>query len=744
MPTPPEQSGARLERHLAACAMLASLALWAAVALPHWCGLIYTADDLGAFHLPLRAWYAEQLAAGEPFDWLPHLFGGFYITGEGQLGAYHPAHLLLYAWLDPFRATALESLFVYPALWCGAYCLLRRHRLRRDAAACGALFTAFSSFTLLRFMHVNALAVVAHLPWLLLAIDVRLAVTTRRTAAHAELAIVLLTASQLLLGYPQYVWISLLAEGAYALGVLKKYNANAIDLVCIAIAKCAAALVASVQLMPTWSMLSESTRAAADAGLAAYGSLHPANLLQLFAPYLFAERVWGQNTHELGIYAGSVALLLVVWLLAECPRVVEGRWLAIAGGLLFAGGLLLALGAYGGLHRWTTWLPIVGKFRFPARYWLLAQLGIAVIAAIGFAGLVQNVQRQWERTVPRGIVAVWVTALASITIAGLGPLVFPSERLAAAPHIVAGPLLFCIAATLITAAARGHAAALVGLVVFAAIDIGIYGLSYTVYPHVERHDRYLARVELPPDWGGGRVAMDLTATVGSGLYTGNQILLCGGSRVDGYAGLLPRRQLDYRTPAALSAAGVQWVHRRAAAQLADEQLLSEKVGDSRWFQLGDAAPRAHLVTTATPSVNPQQDLVALDLNSEALVERPLSLPQSLAGIATLLCDRPGNVQLHTLAPTRQLLVTTECFHDGWQVAIDGQASDALRVNGDFLGCVVPAGPHTIAFRFDPRSREWGAAISCGGLALTLATFLVRSRHELQVASANRSAESATN
>ena len=50
----------------------------------------------------VRAFFAEQLARGEPFDWMPQLYSGFYLTGEGQGGTYHPWHLLLYRCL-PLR-----------------------------------------------------------------------------------------------------------------------------------------------------------------------------------------------------------------------------------------------------------------------------------------------------------------------------------------------------------------------------------------------------------------------------------------------------------------------------------------------------------------------------------------------------------------------------------------------------------------------------------------------------------------
>ncbi|MGW8256592.1 MAG: hypothetical protein ACWGMZ_03805, partial [Thermoguttaceae bacterium] len=88
------------QRSLIAWTLLAGLLLFAAMAAPFFVGRIYARDDLGAFHVPIRAFYAQQLAEGHAFDWMPQLFSGFYLTGEGQAGTYHPLHLLLYSFLS--------------------------------------------------------------------------------------------------------------------------------------------------------------------------------------------------------------------------------------------------------------------------------------------------------------------------------------------------------------------------------------------------------------------------------------------------------------------------------------------------------------------------------------------------------------------------------------------------------------------------------------------------------------------
>ena len=42
-----------------------------------------------------------------------------------------------------------------------------------------------------------------------------------------------------------------------------------------------------------------------------------------------------------------------------------------------------------------------------------------------------------------------------------------------------------------------------------------------------------------------------------------------------------------------------------------------------------------------------------------------------------------------------------------------------RVNGDFIGCVVPAGDHDVALEFRPMHLDVGKAISLSGLVLVV-------------------------
>src|SRR4030095_422712 len=118
-------------------------------------GQVYIKDDLGMFHLPLRLFYAQSLAEGNNFTWFPNIFNGFYLHGEGQVGMYHPLHLILYSALPLALAFNLEVLLGYPFMLSGTFGLLSRWGIRRDAAMFGALCFTFSGFNLLHHIHPN-------------------------------------------------------------------------------------------------------------------------------------------------------------------------------------------------------------------------------------------------------------------------------------------------------------------------------------------------------------------------------------------------------------------------------------------------------------------------------------------------------------------------------------------------------------------------------------------------------------
>lgn len=712
----------RLQRRMLAWTTLAAVAVLLAMTRSLWTGRLHTHDDLGAFHLPLRVFYSQQLARGEPFDWLPNWFGGFYASGEGQLGAYHPLHWLLYRFLPLPAAYESELLLSYPLMLAGAYLLLRRRLGRRDAAMLGSLIFIFSSFNLLHFVHTNAIAVVAHIPWLLWAIDIVICDEDRRKRSAARAAIALLTGSQLLLGYPQYVWLSLLAEGSWTAFLLVQSRRpsqnsmrSALAIVLgLVMAKALGAMLGAVQLLPTYDVLANSARRTTDPNFANTFFLHPLNLVQLLSPYFFTDRVLVQNTHEFGLYIGAVPVMLIAWLRCRHRELGSLRALAVWTTIFAGVAMLLAFGPAGQLYRLQRLLPIVGGFRCPCRYIVLWELAASVLASIGFVLLLRAhapvQQPSWRELRP-----LWLVVAVSVVIAAIGlALRHRQPLIASSRDLLTGPVLMAVAALLVTQAARGRRAALVGLVLFTALDLGWYGLSYAIWKHTHPLDEYIRIAAATPP-------ADAEAAKQYRLYSvPNTVSLAGWRAINGYAGLEPARRLDYKQVAALQVASVRWA-RRNKVTLRIEGL---RPIDSQWLEVPDPLPRVRLVTRVQASQAPAAELAHIELRSTVLVDEPLDLPHGEPGTAVLIAERPGRMEIRTDCRTRQLLVVSESFHPGWQATVDGRPEPVVGVNADFLGCLVGPGAQQLVLEFRPASLRAGKLVTYVGLALLLVSVAI--------------------
>ena len=106
-----------------------------------------------------------------------------------------------------------------------------------------------------------------------------------------------------------------------------------------------------------------------------------------------------------------------------------------------------------------------------------------------------------------------------------------------------------------------------------------------------------------------------------------------------------------------------------------------------------------------------------------MTEFPLPLSETPPGEARLTAQRPGRLEVAIDAPGRQLLVVSESYHSGWRAAVDGASQPVLRVNGDYLGCVVGPGKQNVLLEFRPESLRRGLLASFAGLGLTVATLV---------------------
>jgi hypothetical protein len=681
------------------------LVLLGVLSTPLWTGRVSVYFDLGVFHLPLRHFYAQCLRAGAPFDWMPSMHAGLFLTGEGEHGPYHPLHLALYRLLPLDTAFAAECFLAYPLMLLGTFVFLRRYAGAAGALLGGLAYT-FSANNVSHAIHPNYVAVVAHLPWLLWLLE-RVALTAGPPSWLASAGVALLTGSQVLLGHPQALSWSLLAEGLYALFLVRAAPRPVRAGMAWTTGKLLGLAVGGVQILATLAFLRNSNRDSFDPFM---GGIPPSRLVQLLVPNVLGIDRPGWRVEP--AYFGAVPLVLLVWWLAarrtgEDRGVVRLTWFAVVLGVLAT---WLALGSEGGLYRLHTRLPLVGQFRAPGRYMNLAGFAAAVLAGLGFGRLSAWVRMR--RPLPgRHLVLPWALALAAVAAAvALHFVIPPDDHRGFDRRFLSGPLTLAAAAGALTLAARGGILGLHALVVLAALDLYHFCLCNPVWgePLWRRTTtlaEWKAATELPPQPGAGRV-LHLHWDPGRLLLHGERLL-------NGYrGGLEPRKRLDYTQLAALQVSGTAWYH-EAPLGLVPVPAGLEAAG-AGWHRVPAPLPRVRLVGRAVASEDPARDLGAIDPATTALTARTLELDDVPAGTAVLAEERQGRLRIDVEAPGRQLLVVAESHDPGWQVRIDGAPAAVERVNGDFLGCVVAPGSHTIELAFRSGVLRLGKTLSLAG------------------------------
>lgn len=699
-------------RLVAFAAIASALIFLAVLAWPLAIGAVWHADDLGTFHLPFRLFQSSCLARGDDPRWCPLVHCGFYLHGEGQLGMDHLWHRLLYSHLNVETAFQLEFWFNYPWLFAGTTVFLRRRVGRLDAALVGALLFTFSGFNLFHYVHVNALSVVAHTPWLLLTTETIFRSPDRRKVALARFAAGGLTASQVLLGYPQYVGFSILIESAFAAWLRASGVGERRRWWDWIAAKLLGIAAGGSQLLPTRQALGDSWRARPPREFSSMNSLHPWNLVQLFAPYAFKFRHFNDETaatlpfHEYVLYAGAIAPGAWAWLWIRRRELGPRTSFALVAAILGAFALVLAFGRHGLVYLWLSRLPPASMFRGPSRFVLIVHFAASCLTAVALADLLDCVRdrRSFEvKTLlpllgPIGISALGVSALA--IVARLDPDGLLAREIVAIKRLCVAPLWIGVGSLLIFVAARGRSWGIVALVAWASADAASYGFDFLL-----KHD--------PPLTLSALIAAEPnppSTPVGLRLKTRSNGLSMRGIRLSGgYVALAPRSVLNEKGRAWNRLAGVGWV-------LAED-------GSNRWEPVADPLPRARLIDRVLVDSHPKDSVERIDLAKSAVVPSDPGLERSSdAGRAVVLKDRPGKIVVATTADSRRLLIVNERFHPGWRAEIGGKSTPIVRTNGDFLGVAVEKGSRVVSLRFDPPSHRDGLILGrIGWTALVLIT-----------------------
>jgi hypothetical protein len=288
-----DQPGSANELSAGASIVLYSLA-FLTLAWPWISGAVTIPWDEKAQSQPSLQFLAKSLANGESPFWTPNVFLGWPQIADPQSLLFSPLHVLL-AWINPNLGFREADVATFAALFCGGLgvILFFRDRGWRSAGALVASIAfAFGGVAASRLQHTNEIFSLAYFPlglWLLCRALDR---SSWRDGAAAGLVTGLMAADR-----DQVAMLSLYVLGSLVItgyaGDVRHLRASAKPLLGVLVV---GSMVAIAPVLLTALLAAASNRPVVAYDMAGTGSLHPALLLTLAVPDLFAASTttyWG-------------------------------------------------------------------------------------------------------------------------------------------------------------------------------------------------------------------------------------------------------------------------------------------------------------------------------------------------------------------------------------------------------------------------------------------------------------------
>jgi hypothetical protein len=656
--------------------------------------------DFRAVHVPLATLIANSFRRGEFPLWDQYTYCGMPIFANIQAALFYPPVLAATAagaiLGDHLLPKLLAISVVLQIAFAGvcAFELIRKLDVRPAAAWIGASVYELGCFFAAQAEHMGAMQGAVWLPLIWLCV-VELRTFKRRWLALLALAL----AMTVLAGLPQVALAAfssaiclaislaiLLPSGA---GLRPAWRTPALTLLAVLWAL----LLSAVQFLPTAELTNNSVAKYRSEWLGTGGGVPPGALLSLIIP-----NYW--NVFDLSKFHGPIDL----------------TFLYLYSSLL---GLALALGAI-------FWKPGPWARMFAALFavFTLAMLGDKT--ALGRAALAAFPVQLRIGIHPEFLFCVFSLSLA--VLAGLGAeRLLPSSRL----QIAAGVVIVCDLIVVSSGRPMNQNST--------KLEPGI------THDSVDGNSEILAQLRQITGHGLPTYRYDTSPGVPF-LWSGSGPVV-GIPTANGCDPLAPERTIEARRAfasgprwgtcfqvenpsslvlnlmnvrALLSVADLDAPGLRLASQSGGYKIYENTAVLERFFFVKHVRPVDTLTQSAaivqSPEFRPSED---------AIVEAPGEKFERPASDSTVrvVSYAPSSIRLRTVGSAPAFLVAAESYYPGWEASIDGIPTRIYPTDAAFRGISVPAGTHTIDFRFVPRTLYRSAAVSVIALAALLACML---------------------
>lgn len=145
----------------------------------------------------------------------------------------------------------------------------------------------------------------------------------------------------------------------------------------------------------------------------------------------------------------------------------------------------------------------------------------------------------------------------------------------------------------------------------------------------------------------------------------------------------------------------------------------------RVYAVEGARPRVWIPEAARPAANWQESLAGLKAAAATVIEGAAAGTRSGGGEVLSVESGPGFARARVRMRGAGFVVHNQRHYPGWSAAVDGRPAPLYYANCLMQAAPVPAGEHTVEFRFDSPSYVVGRAITLMALALLAAAGLLR-------------------
>jgi hypothetical protein len=148
-------------------------------------------------------------------------------------------------------------------------------------------------------------------------------------------------------------------------------------------------------------------------------------------------------------------------------------------------------------------------------------------------------------------------------------------------------------------------------------------------------------------------------------------------------------------------------------------LVNKGALGNAWFVFEyKLVPNADSEIVAMNYFNPKQTVIVDERFKDNLAG--FNFAFDTTATISLIQYKPNHLTYKSSANAEQLAVFSEIYYDkGWNAYVDGKPADHFRANYVLRAMRVPAGQHTVEFKFEPAVVQTGEKISLAGSAMIL-------------------------